>query len=1167
MNRRSRFLDALNERIVVFDGAMGSLLMSKNLSKDDYRGKDGCHDYLVLTAPHIVKAVHRDYLAAGAIAVETNTFGSTRMKLDEYGLGHLVREVNIAAVRIAREACDEFATPERPRFVAASLGPTGMIPSTNDPVLGNITYDELAAIYEEQADALIEGGADVLLIETVVDALEAKAAIRGCQRARRKAGRHVPIMASTSLDLSGRMILGNDISSWYWALDGVGVDVIGMNCSTGPDYMRDPVRYLCQNGRLPVSCIPNAGLPINENGRTVYPMKPVEMAEILEELIGLHGVNIIGGCCGTTPDHIAEMARRAERFRDIRRRWATGPDTPPRRICVASAMKATGLKQDGTVMLIGERINAQGSRKVKELLLADDYEGIVPIAVSQVEGGAHTLDVCTALTERMDEAEQMRRLVKLLMQSVDAPLVIDSTDAKVIEAALKQYPGSAVVNSINLENGRERIDEVMPLVMEHGASVIALTIDKEEGGMAKTAGVKFKVARKIHDIVTQEYGLEPGRILFDALTFTLATGEEEFRRSAIETIEGIRAIKQGLPGVLTVLGVSNVSFGLPKGARPVVNSVFLHHCMEAGLDAAIINAAHVMPYFEIPQEERDLADDLIFDRRQDALPRLIEHFEGRGTGAVVAQVREDAIDYGSVESLRAAAHYKILHRKPIDADKVIEALIGRHRQDPVDILNNTLLPAMKEVGDKFGAGELILPFVLQSAEVMKKSVATLEKYLEKVEGMTKGRLVLATVYGDVHDIGKNLVKTILSNNGYTVYDLGKQVPVQTIIEKAKEVGADAIGLSALLVSTSKQMPIVVRECARQGLSFPVIIGGAAINRSFGRRTMFLSDDPADDTLYPHGVFYAKDAFEGLEIMDRLMGNERAEFIAKAHAEAHNQRRLDRTYGAKGEPDAGAAPRRSNVRTDVRLPKAPFHGWKVLDGIPLDEVWKFLDRNELYRVGWGAKGQSGAEFERTVKEEFEPRLAELQRETKRMKTMVPKVLMAFMPANADGDDLVIFDPEDPTKERERFRFPRQKRDGHLCLSDYLRPLASGERDTVAFQVVTVGPAATAHHEKLEAAGEVSKAYYFHGLAVETTEALAAWNHERLRGLWGLAPNEGKRYSFGYSACPDLSDHAKVWRLFPIERELGVSLTEHFQLVPEQSTVAIVFHHPDCVYYVV
>jgi 5-methyltetrahydrofolate--homocysteine methyltransferase len=1163
----SLFFEALNHKVIVFDGAMGSTLMASNLTRDDFRGKEGCYDYLCTTRPDIVKSVHRSYLLAGADAVETNSFGSTRLKLDEYGLGDTVLEQNRAAARVAREACDEFHTSAHPRFVVGSMGPTGMIPSSNDPMLGQMTFDQLSELFREQAVGLIEGGVDALIIETVVDALEAKAAAIGCRKAMRELRKRVPIMLQASLDLTGRMLLGNDISSWYWTLDGIDVDVVGMNCGVGPDYMRDPVRYLCQNGRFPVSCIPNAGLPLNENGKTVYPMKPGEFSDLLSEFIKDYGVNIIGGCCGTTPDHIAKLAEAARGVKP-QTRWLN-PVREPRRISVASPMKAVALKQDGTVSLIGERLNTQGSRKVKELLLADDYDGLVPVAVQQVEGGAHLLDLCTALTERADEGEQMRRVVKLIAQSVDAPLVIDSTEANVVETALKQYPGAGIVNSINLENGRERIDQVMPLVKLYGASVIALTIDKAEGGMAKDAATKLKVARKIYDIVVNEYEVEPGRILFDALTFTLATGEAEFRRSAIETIEGIRQIKQNLPGALTTLGVSNVSFGLSKNARPVLNSVFLHHCMEVGLDSAIINAAQVMPYFEVSDVERELCDDLIFDKREDALARLIQHFEGK-QGSSLAAVREDAIDYDDPAGLARAIHYKILHRKPLDVDRCVNELIGRHKRDAVETLNNVLLPAMKEVGDKFGAGELILPFVLQSAEVMKKAVATLEQYLDKVEGVTKGKLVLATVFGDVHDIGKNLVNTILSNNGYTVYDLGKQIPVQTIIEKAKEVGADAIGLSALLVSTSKQMPICVRELAHQGLEFPVIIGGAAINRSFGRRTMFLSDDMENtDSRYHPGVFFAKDAFEGLDIMDNLMGENRASFTERVATEAVRQRHLEREAEAKRSLHRanGTETLRSKVSASARIPNPPFLGWKVLEGIPLDEIWKHLDLTELYRVGWGAKGQRGEEYERTVRETFEPRLFELQRDTKRFKWLTPRVIYGFFPAASDGNILIVYDPDNPARELGRFDFPRQDRDEHLCLSDYVRPVTAGERDFVAFQVVTVGKHASELYDEWHAAGEVTKSYFFHGFATETAEALASWNHQHMQEAWGIPTNEGKRYSFGYSACPNIEDHGVVWKILPIEEQLGVSLTESFQLVPEQSTVAIVFHHPECTYYVV
>ncbi|HEV7839286.1 MAG TPA: homocysteine S-methyltransferase family protein, partial [Gemmatimonadaceae bacterium] len=833
----SPYLQALQRRVLVYDGAMGTNIQRYNLSAEDFGGKslEGCNDNLVLTRPDVIQAIHESFLAVGCDVVETCTFQSTPRRLKEWGLGDKVREINVAAARLARAAADKYSTPDRPRFVAASMGPTGMLPSSSDPVLSQVTYTELADNFYEQAKYLVEGGVDLLLIETSQDILEVKAAVAGIERLFSEIGRRLPLQAQVTLDVSGRMLLGTDIASAMTTLEALKVDVIGLNCSTGPEHMREPVRYLSEHATLPLSVIPNAGLPLNTGiGEAVYPLEPQPMATALSEFVKDFGVRIVGGCCGTTPEHlsaIVEAVRDAERVS----KPVNHAQHVPR---VSSAMRAITLHQDPPPLLVGERVNSQGSRKVKRLLLADDYEGILEVARDQVDSGAHVLDVCVALTERGDEAEQMSKVVKLLSMSVETPLVIDSTEANVIEAALEHIPGRGIVNSINMENGRKRIDSVVPLVKKHGAAVIALTID--EIGMAKTRERKLEVAKKIYDIVVGEYGLAPEDLIYDALTFTLATGDAEWIDSGKETVEGIRLIKRELPGVSTILGVSNVSFGLTPEARGVLNSVFLHHCVQAGLDAAIVNPAHIRPYAEISPEEREMADDLVFNKTPTALQRFIEYFSSVGGGGAAAQVEKEDPTAGMTPEQKI--HWMILHRKKDGIEEQLDA--AGVRTDPVRVLNEVLLPAMKEVGDKFGAGELILPFVLQSAEVMKKAVKHLEQFLEKAEGYTKGKVVLATVYGDVHDIGKSLVNTILSNNGYTVYDLGKQTPLNRILDKAAEVGADAIGLSALLVSTSKQMPLCVQELDRRGLKLPVLIGGAAINRRFGRRALYVEGERA-----------------------------------------------------------------------------------------------------------------------------------------------------------------------------------------------------------------------------------------------------------------------------------------------------------------------------------
>ncbi|MDQ6828617.1 MAG: homocysteine S-methyltransferase family protein, partial [Gemmatimonadota bacterium] len=1111
-------------------------------------------------------------------------FQSTPRRLHEWELGDIVREINVGAAQLARAACDKYSTPERPRFVAGSIGPTGMLPSSSDPVLSAIGFTELADNYYEQAKFLVEGGVDVLLVETSQDILEVKAAIVGFERLFAELGRRVPIQAQVTLDTSGRMLLGTDIASAMTTLESLGVDVIGLNCSTGPEHMREPIRFLGEHATLPVSCIPNAGLPLNTGtGDAVYPLEPQPMADALAEFVRDFGVRIVGGCCGTTPEHLTAIVASVRAVEQQRAsgvgRQASGTagarGAPPenqntsRSLTdhhrsvprVSSAMRAITLHQDPPPLLIGERVNSQGSRKVKRLLLADDYEGVVAVGREQVESGAHVLDVCVALTERGDEAEQMSQVVKLLSMSVEAPIMIDSTEPDVIEAALQHIPGRAIVNSINMENGRVRIDSVLPIVKRHGAAVVALTID--EIGMAKTSARKLEIAKRIHDIAVHEYGLAPGDLIFDDLTFTLATGEAEWIDSAKETILGIKAIKQELPGVFTSLGVSNVSFGLGEAARAVLNSVFLHHCVHAGLDMAIVNPAHVRPYFEIPENERRLADDLVFNRAPDALQQFIEYFQASGVGR---QASDKAVEDPTADMTPdQRIHWRIVHRKK---DGIEEALdLAGVRDNPVRVLNEVLLPAMKEVGDKFGAGELILPFVLQSAEAMKKAVKHLEQFLERKEGYTKGKVVLATVYGDVHDIGKSLVNTILSNNGYTVYDLGKQVPVNTIIDKAVEVGATAIGLSALLVSTSKQMPICVRELDKRGLSFPVMIGGAAINRRFGRRALFVDGERP----YAPGVFYCKDAFEGLDTMEALIAEGREKFVASTIDAARKDIFLHTQVGkdiASGD-DAG---KRSDVAANNLLPRAPFFGTRVLRGIPLDELFALLDIDELFRLQWGGRG-SGEAYEKAVREEFRPTLERLTAEAKREGWLAPAAVYGYFPVQSLANELIVYDPAafdsdgGSLREIARFKFPRQEGRERLCLADYFRSTESGELDVAAFQIVTVGDEATKRFDEMQARGEYSEAFYLHGLAVETAEAVAQWMHLRIRRELGIGEEQGKRYSWGYPACPDLEDHAQLFKILPAADSLGMELSSAFQLIPEQSTAALVVHHPEAKYYAV
>jgi 5-methyltetrahydrofolate--homocysteine methyltransferase len=913
--------------------------------------------------------------------------------------------------------------------------------------------------------------------------------------------------------------------------------------------MRDPVRYLTEMSDKFVSVIPNAGLPImGPRGETIYPESPDELAGELASFVREFGVNVVGGCCGTTPAHITAICNAVSGMR------GRTLEAKPKQY-VASAMTAVALEQEPRPMLVGERINAQGSRKLKKMLLEERYDDIALLARQQVEGGAHTLDICCALTERTDEDEQMRTVVRKLAQSVEAPLMIDSTEPRVLQAALEAYPGRAIVNSVHLENGRTKVDSVLPMVKEHGAAVVALTID--ESGMAKTAARKVEVAKRIYDIVVGEYGLPPGALIFDDLTFTLATGDEEYINSAVETIEGIRAIKAALPGVLTSLGVSNVSFGLKPHARAALNSVFLHHCVEAGLDMALVHAKEITPYAEIDATERELCDDLVFNKRPDALQRLIEHFESvASTPAKGEQGKDDDSDAPA----EVRIHNAILRRRKdgIEA-KIDEALETR---DAVAVLNDILLPAMKEVGDKFGAGELILPFVLQSAEVMKKAVAHLEQFLEKTEGASKGKVVLATVFGDVHDIGKNLVHTILANNGYTVFDLGKQVPMNTILEKAVEVQADAIGLSALLVSTSKQMPICVKEQDARGLNFPVLVGGAAINRDFGRRIALLDEG---ERFFEPGLFYAKDAFEGLQIMESLTANpqERGRLVERAKQEAFKLRDRQRSAAA---PSDGAL-RYSAVKNErAPIPQPPFWGTRVMRSIDPSELWSCFDLRSLYRLSWGAANTKGDAFEKLIREDFEPRLHRYEKLAIEQGLLEPRYVYGYFPAAGVGNDVIVYDPQDHGKEIGRFTFIRQSGGEHLSLADYVREPENGRAvDLIALQVVTVGTRAAERTEALQREGEYSESYFLHGFSVQSAEALAEFAHRSIRAELGLENERGKRYSWGYGACPDLSQHEIAFRLLDAQNAIGVSLTEAFQIVPEQSTAAIVMHHPSAAYF--
>jgi len=1116
------YLKAVSERVVIYDGGMGATLEQFDLSSEDYGGLPGkCHEALVLNRPDVIEGVHASMLEAGAEVVETDTFQASRIKLGEWGLADYTVEINTSAAQIARRAAGEN------RFVAGSIGPTGYLPASEDPSLGQIRFGELVEVFTEQAEGLIDGGADLLIIETAQDILEVKAAIFGARAAFKSTGRELPIHTSVSLlPNGGKMLLGTDISAVLTTLEALRVDVIGLNCSTGPEDMRDAIRFLGEFCPVPVACIPNAGLPLQgPDGETIFPEKPEPLAEALKEFVERYGVGIVGGCCGTTPEHISAIAERVA-GRSVAERPA------PRPAHLSSMIAAVTLVQEPAPTMVGERVNSQGSRKAKELLLADDYDGLVQIAEDQVAGGAHVLDLCVALTERSDEDEQMRLVAKKVSLTQPAPIQVDSTEPEVIERALEQIPGRAIVNSVNLEAGRAKLDRVVPVALAHGAALIALTID--EVGMAKTAERKVEIAKRIRELCCEEHGLDPELLIFDCLTFTLTTGDEEWRPSAVETIAGIRAIKAQIPSVKTSLGVSNVSFGVSPGARAVLNSVFLHHCVDAGLDLAMVNPNHITPYSEIPDSERELADDLVFNRREDALERFIAHFESKGEEEV-----QGAADPTEGMEPEEALHFHILRRRRDGVELWIDRSVEKIGAVPT--LNEVLLPAMKEVGDKFGAGELILPFVLQSAEVMKKAVAQLEKYLDKIEGYTKGTVVLATVFGDVHDIGKSLVNTILTNNGYTVIDLGKQVPIQTILDAAVEHDATAIGLSALLVSTSKQMPACVQELHSKRLSYPVLIGGAAINRAFSYRTLYPGGKDSEE-VYEPGVFYCKDAFEGLAVMDQLIDEDAHEaLLAKLRTGATEFR--EKGDAPVEQVDLTDDSVRSPARTDVPVPTPPFWGVKEIE-VDLDEVYRHLDTHVLFKLHWGGKGVKGEAWQTLLRDDFRPRLERMWRE---QTYLHPRALLGFFPCYSLGNDIIVLDPEDRTTELTRFVCPRQPKGDRICLADFFRPAVDGapppELDVIAVQAVTVGSEVTELMAKLESDGEFAEQLFVHGLGVQTAEGLAEWLHSRVREMLGIDPTQGRRYSWGYPAVPEQSEHLKVEKLLDLE-QIGMTITDGY-----------------------
>lgn len=1158
------YLQAVAERVVIFDGAMGTNLQLAELTADDFGGPDleGCNELLVVSRPDAVDRVHRSFFEAGCDVVETDTFGAFAPVLAEYGQGHRVRELNLAATALAREAARDFSTRERPRWVAGSIGP-----GTKFPTLGQIRYADLRDAYEEQSAALIEGGVDLLIIETVFDLLQAKAAINGARRAMKSAGCRLPLQAQVTIELTGTMLPGTEIGAALCALQAMDIDVIGLNCATGPAEMFEPLRHLTGHSSTPVSCLPNAGLPSVVDGAMHYDLGPEQLAEFHRQFVSELGVSVIGGCCGTTPAHLAAVV-------DVCASLALPARHPEPEPGAASIYTQVPFTQDTSFLVIGERTNANGSKKFREAMLEADWDTCVAMARQQVNEGSHLIDVCVDYTGA-DGVADMEEVASRFATQSTAPLVVDSTEAPVVETALSWIGGRAVINSVNLEEGDRpgtRLDSFLTLAKEFGAAVVCTCIDTE--GQARTADWKIRAATAIHDIATDRYGLRPEDLLFDPLALPLSTGLEESRKDGIETIEGIRRIKAELPGVYTVLGLSNVSFGLNPAARQVLNSVFLHECVDAGLDAAIVHASKILPLSKIDQRAREVCLDLIYDRRQDGydpLTELLSLFEG--VSASAATPTEDRSEW----SLERRLEHRIVDgdRNGIE-DDLDEAMAKG--LTPLTIINDVLLSGMKTVGELFASGEMQLPFVLGSAETMKSAVAHLEPFMETADQGGKGVMVLATVKGDVHDIGKNLVDIILTNNGYTVKNLGIKVGITEMVSALEESNADAIGMSGLLVKSTLIMRDNLEELNRRGLShIPVILGGAALTRTYVERDL--------RKVYDGRLFYGKDAFEGLQTMDRLVelarsGEDDPEFGTAIGGRDLGPRKseLRQLAAAEARERGEVLPARSpEVASDNPVFAPPFTGSRVAKGVAIDDIAAFLNETALFRNQWGFRpegGENDPAFKDRVRNVLREQLARATAE----QLLVPQVAWGHFAANADGDDLVIFKDDSRSSEWMRYSFPRQAEEPWLCISDFFRSVASGEPDWASFQVVTMGARVSEEAARLFAEDEYQQYLYLHGLGVEMAEALAEYWHRRIREELGFAGEDGPtltglfrqkyrggRYSWGYPACPALEDNAKVVELLGADR-IGVEVSEGYQLHPEQSTTAIICHHPQAKYFV-
>ena len=1160
----SSYLRAVSERVVIFDGAMGTNLQLAELTADDFGGPDleGCNELLVVTRPDAVDKVHRSFFDVGCDVVETDTFGAFGPVLAEYGQAHRVRELNLAAAALARGAADDFSTPDRPRWVAGSIGP-----GTKFPTLGQIRYADLRDAYQEQVAALIEGGVDLIVIETVFDLLQAKSAINAARRAMRAAGRRLPIQVQVTIELTGTMLPGTEIGAALCALEAMDIDLIGLNCATGPAEMFEPLRHLAGHASVPISCLPNAGLPSVVDGAMHYDLTPDQLGEFHRQFVSELGVSVIGGCCGTTPEHLAAVVAACAGL-------VPAELHPEPEHGAASIYSQVPFTQDTSFLVVGERTNANGSKKFREAMLEADWDTCVAMARDQVKEGSHLIDVCVDYTGA-DGVADMEEVASRFATQSTVPLMIDSTEAPVVEIALSWIGGRAVINSVNLEEGDEagtRLDSFLTLAKEFGAAVVCTCIDEE--GQARTADWKVRAATAIRDIAVERYGLRPEDLMFDPLALPLSTGMEESRKDGIETIEGIRRIKAELPGVYTVLGLSNVSFGLNPAARQVLNSVFLHECVEAGLDAAIVHASKILPLSKIDDRAREVCLDLIYDRRRDGydpLTELLAIFEG--VSASTAASTEDRSGW-TVE--------RRLEHRIIDGDRNgLEADLDEAMANglaPLAIVNDMLLAGMKTVGELFASGEMQLPFVLGSAETMKPAVSYLEPHMEKADQGGKGVMVLATVKGDVHDIGKNLVDIILTNIGYTVKNLGIKVGITDMVAALEESKADAIGMSGLLVKSTLIMRDNLEELNRRNLShIPVILGGAALTRTYVERDL--------RKVYDGRLFYGKDAFEGLRTMDRLVeitrsGEDDPEFgtVIGGRDLGPRKSELRKQAAAEARERGEMLPVRSpDVATDNPVFVPPFVGSRLAKGMSIDDIASYLNETALFRNQWGLRPENG-EDDPAFKERVRSLLREQLSKATAEQLLVPQVAWGHFAANAEGDDLVIWKDDSRTSEWVRFSFPRQTEEPWLCISDFFRSVESGEPDWASFQVVTMGSRISEETARLFAADKYKQYLYLHGLGVEMAEGLAEYWHHRIREELGFADQDGPtltglfrqkyrggRYSWGYPACPALEDNAKVVDLLGADR-IGVEVSEGFQLHPEQSTTAIVCHHPQAKYFV-